>query len=386
MTAAFFLRKKGHRVTVFEARPKPGGMLRYGIPDYRLPRDVLDKEIDRVLKVGVELRTGQKLGENLDPLRLREEGYDAVFIAVGAQSSKKIALEGTDEKDVLWGLEFLVRVNEGRQVEVRDRVAVIGGGSVAVDVALTARRLGARNVVMACLENREEMPALPWEIEMAEEEGVEVLTSWGPHRITGGNGTVLGIELSRCVSVFDKDGNFSPVFDDTRKSLDAQQVILAVGQTTDLGFCDDFVFSDDRRAITVKKGLIAADSETQETGVDGVFAGGDTVSGPSTIVEAIAAGRRAANAMDKYLGGRGIIDSSRETAAASYNGDRPRGFADLKRAESPSLAVGERHKGFSEVDLCFDDEHAAYEVNRCLHCDLEYRLAVESTTRTGSEV
>jgi NADH-quinone oxidoreductase subunit F len=221
---------------------------------------------------------------------------------------------------------------------------------------------------------------------MAEEEGVEILTSWGPHRINGGNGTVLGIELSRCVSVFDKDGNFSPVFDDTKKSLDAEQVILAIGQSTDLGFCDGFVFASDRRAIPVTNGLIPADSETQETAVDGVFAGGDAVSGPSTIIEAIAAGRRAANAIDKYLGGRGIIDPPRENGAASYTGERSRGFADLKRAELPVLVVGERHQGFAEVDLCYDDEHAAYEVNRCLHCDLEHRLAVGPTTRTGSEV
>jgi NADPH-dependent glutamate synthase beta subunit-like oxidoreductase len=380
LTAAFYLRKNGHRVTVFEARSKPGGMLRYGIPYYRLPEDVLDKEIDRILGVGVELRTGWKLGENLDPLRLRNEGYDAVFIAVGAQSSKKIALKGSDRKDVLWGLEFLVRVNEGERVDVRDRVVVIGGGSVAVDVALTARRLGARNVVMACLESREEMPALPWEIEMAEEEGVEILASWGPHSITGGNGTVSGIELSRCVSVFDEAGNFSPVFDDTRNTLETDQVILAIGQSTDLGFCDGFSpWSDDRRGMPVKDGLLSADPETQETGVDGVFAGGDTVSGPSTIIEAIAAGRRAAISMDKYLGGRGIINSPREEdATATYKGDRPRGFADLKRVDPASLVVSERLDGFDEVELCFDDEHAVHEANRCLHCDLEHRLAVKT--------
>jgi len=379
LTAAFYLRKNGHRVTVFEARSKPGGMLRYGIPNYRLPEDVLDKEIDRILGVGIELRTGWKLGENLDPVQLRKEGYDAVFIAVGAQSSKKIAVEGSDQKEVLWGLEFLVRVNEGERGDVRGRVVVVGGGSVAIDVALTARRLGARNVVMACLESREEMPALPWEVEMAEEEGVEILTSWGPRRITGGNGTVSGIELRQCVSVFDEAGDFAPAFNDTRKTIDTDQVILAVGQTTDIGFCDDFsAWSQDRRDIVIKDGLIPADPETQETGVEGVFAGGDTVSGPSTIIEAIAAGRRAAIAMDKYLGGRGIINSPREEgAAATYDGDRPRGFADLKRVDPPSLVVSERLEGFAEVDLCFEGEHALYEINRCLHCDLEHRLATK---------
>jgi NADPH-dependent glutamate synthase beta subunit-like oxidoreductase len=386
LTAAFYLRKKGHKVTVFEARSKPGGMMRYGIPDYRLPEDVLDREIERVLRVGVELRTERKLGEGLDPVQLRKEGFDAVFVAVGAQYSKKIPLDGTDKKDVLWGLEFLIQVNEGRQVDVKDRVVVIGGGSVAVDVALTAKRLGARQVVMACLENREEMPALPWEVAMAEEEGVEIRTSWGPRRITGDDGTVAGIDLMRCVSVFDENGDFSPVFDDATDSLEADQVILAVGQATDVGFCDDLFFIDDRRPVPVTNGLIAADPVTQQTSIEGVYAGGDAVTGPSTLIEAIAAGRRAANAIDKHLGGTGIIETERESGApGAYNGDRPRGFADLKRAEPPVLTVGERHREFAEVDLCYDDENAAYEVNRCLHCDLEHRLAAKADGNPESE-
>jgi len=219
LTAAFYLRKQGHGVTVFEARSKPGGMLRYGIPDYRLPEDVLDKEIDRILGVGIVLRTSQRLGENLDPARLKEEGFDAVFVAVGAQLSKKIPLVGSDLEDALWGLDFLTRVGEGEQVSTRKNVFVIGGGSVAVDVALTALRTGARKVIMACLESREEMPAHPWEIEMAEEEGIEILNSWGPHRITGSNGAVTGIELVQCISVFDEEGNFSPEFNDTMKNI-----------------------------------------------------------------------------------------------------------------------------------------------------------------------
>jgi NADPH-dependent glutamate synthase beta subunit-like oxidoreductase len=380
LTAAFFLRKKGHRVTVFEARSEPGGMMRYGIPYYRLPEDVLDGEIKRVLSVGIELKTGQTLGENLDPAKLREEQFDAVFIAVGAQTSKKIALEGQNRQDVLWGLDFLVRVNEGEAVDVKERVVVIGGGSVAVDVAMTAKRLGARDVVMACLEQRHEMPANPWEIETAEEEGIEILNSWGPRRITGGDGGVSGIELVRCVSVFDDRGNFAPVFDETKRSLDTEQVILAIGQTAELDFCRDFGFAADQNEIPVGNGLISADPQTQETEVDGVFAGGDAVSGPSTIIHAIAAGRRAATHIDRYLGGDGIVSPShkRSAAAVSYEGKRTYGFADLKRTTPPTLAVDERHEGFAEIDLCYDDEQVVDEVNRCFHCDLEHCLAIES--------
>ncbi len=193
LTAAFYLRKKGHRVTVFEARPKPGGMLRYGIPRYRLPEDVLDREIDQLLKTGIEMRTGRKLGADLQIEQLRQEGYEAVFVAVGAQLSRKIELAGSELEHVDWGVEFLSRVAEGRPAAVRERVVVVGGGNVAVDVALTALRLGAKKVMLACLEKREEMPANPWEIEQALAEGVEMHYSWGPSRILGQDGaTSLG--------------------------------------------------------------------------------------------------------------------------------------------------------------------------------------------------
>jgi NADPH-dependent glutamate synthase beta subunit-like oxidoreductase len=378
LTAAFYLRKQGHHVTVFEARSKPGGMLRYGIPNYRLPEDVLDAEIERILSVGIELRTDWKLGDNLDPVQLKKENYDAVFVAVGAQSSKKIPLEGSDLTDVLWGVDFMVRVGEGEAIDIKERIVVIGGGSVAVDAALTALRLGARNVVMACLESREEMPAHPWEIEMAEEEGVEILNSWGPHKIAGNNGVVSGIELVRCTSVFDDHGAFSPVFDETKKHLDTSQVILAIGQTAEIEFCQGFGFAEDYDDIPVKDGLISARSDTQATAAAGVFAGGDSVSGPSTIIEAIAAGRRAAVHIDKHLGGDGILGPRREKSAAdtAYQGEREPGFAELKRTAIPSLGIAERHKGFEEVDLCLSDDQAVGEVNRCLHCDLERCLAI----------
>jgi NADPH-dependent glutamate synthase beta subunit-like oxidoreductase len=390
LTAAFYLRKKGHQVTLFEARQKPGGMLRYGIPSYRLPEDVLETEIGNVLGSGIELRTGQKLGVDFEIDQLKREGFEAVFVAVGAQLSRKIELEGADLDDVFWGVEFLAAVAEGREMAVKDRVVVIGGGNVAVDVALTALRLGAKDVKLACLESREEMPANPWEIEQARQEGVEMLYSWGPEKICENDGKISSIELVRCTSVFDDEGNFCPYFDDTRKTIEADQVILAIGQASETAFCQDFCFLNDQRSLPVNNGLIAIDNATQETEMQGVFAGGDAANGPATVIEAIAAGRRAAVSIDIYLGGDGIIEVGSGNAARDelgrvecgsgngqpdYDGKREAGFAELKRVEVPSLPLNERHAGFSEVELGYNAEQVKAETQRCLQCDLEICLA-----------
>jgi NADPH-dependent glutamate synthase beta subunit-like oxidoreductase len=386
ITAAFYLRWKGHAVTIFEARPKPGGMLRYGIPRYRLPEDVLEKEIGRLLATGIELRTGHKLGVDFSVAQLRESGFDAVFLAVGAQLSRRIELEGSGLEGVHWGVEFLSQVAEGYPPAVRKKVAVVGGGNVAVDVALTALRLGAQKVSLACLEKREEMPANPWEIEQALAEGVELLYSWGPSRVLGKDGKVAGLELVRCTSVFDPQGNFCPYFDETKMTIAVDQVILAVGQASETAFCRDFCFLENEGGLPVQKGLIAVDSETQQTKMRGVFAGGDAANGPATVIQAIAAGRRAAVSIDTYLGGDGIIELGRRNAEAGmrtadlgngkcYDGRREPGFAELRRLEAQFLSLSERHKGFPEVELSFSEAEINGEVRRCLQCDLEIRLA-----------
>jgi NADPH-dependent glutamate synthase beta subunit-like oxidoreductase len=382
LTAAFYLRKKGHQVTVFEARPKPGGMMRYGIPDHRLPQDVLDKEINTILSTGIQLKTNHKLGVDFQIDQLKSDGFEAVFVAVGAQLSRKIELPGSDLDDVHWGVEFLTAVAAGTVVPVRDRIVVIGGGNVAVDVALTALRLGAKHVAVACLESREEMPANPWEVEQALEEGVEMLFSWGPGKIMENDGKVSGLELARCTSVFDDQGNFCPYFDDTKKTVAADQIILAVGQASETAFCKDFCFLDDPGSLPVEKGLIAIDKTSQATEMRGIFAGGDVANGPATVVEAIAAGRRAAISIDKYLGGDGRFDLGRPKAKGgadqlSYNGKREFGFAELKRVEVPILPLSERHSGFAEVEQCYSDDQVQQEIHRCLQCDLEICLAKE---------
>ena len=198
LTAAFYLRKKGHRVTVFETRSKAGGMMRYGIPRYRLPEDLLDKEIKDIFDLGIEFKPDQALGKEVTLDRLKKEGYDAAFLGVGAQLSRRIPLEGADSADVFHGVDFLSRVAEGEEIRLKDRVIVIGGGSVAVDAALTAKRCGAKDVTAVCLEKREEMAAHSWEVEGALAEGVKIMPSRGPRKILTDKGRITGMEIIRC--------------------------------------------------------------------------------------------------------------------------------------------------------------------------------------------
>jgi NADPH-dependent glutamate synthase beta subunit-like oxidoreductase len=381
LTAAFYLRRKGHQVTVFEARPKPGGMLRYGIPRYRLPEDVLEKEISQLLSAGIQLKTRHKLGVDFNIEQLREEGFEAVFVGIGAQLSRRVELEGSDLHPVHWGVEFLTQVAEGRSIPVGEKVVVIGGGNVAVDVALTALRLGARQVSLTCLETRAEMPANPWEIEQARQEGVKLLYSWGPRRIIGSDGKVSGLELVRCTSVFDAQGKFCPYFDDATRTIAADQVILAIGQASETAFCQDFCFLDDQKDLPVQGGLIAVDAATQQTAARGVFAGGDATTGPATVIQAIAAGRRAAISIHRYLGGDGVIECGKWKAEGGYgqpyDGKREKGFAELMRIALPSLPLSMRRAGFDEVEMGCEEQQMSAEVHRCLQCDLEIGLARE---------
>jgi hypothetical protein len=238
--------------------------------------------------------------------------------------------------------------------------------------------MGARQVTMASLESREEMPANSWEIDMAMEEGVELLPSWGPHRILGDGDQVTGIELVQCTSVFDTDGRFCPAFGDAKKKVDVDQVILAIGQTSDLSCLAG------NGECTSKDHRIVADPETLETDIPGVFAGGEVVSGPGVIVEAVSAGKRAAAAVDRFLGGDGLIQRPKRDAlsATAYDGSRQRGFADLTRKGPPTLPVSERHTGFPEVELPLDDASAVEEANRCLQCDMEFQLIQENRSKT----
>ena len=383
LTAAFYLRKKGHAVTLLEARDEAGGMLRYGIPAYRLPQEVLDKEIGDILDMGVDFRPGTALGEQVTLEQLRAD-HDAVLLAVGAQESRKIKLEGADHPDVLWGVEFLAAARAGREMRLKERVAVVGGGNVAVDVALTALRTGASSVAMVALESREQMPAFHWEVEEALQEGVELLPSWGPGRILVDGGGVVGIKLVQCTSVFDDSGAFCPLFGEETRELACDQVILAIGQSTDLSFLDP------KGAVLTLAGLIDVDLASQGTALEGVFAAGDAAAKapgtPGTIINAIAAGRGAGAAIDRYLGGDGDLAETLCEAGDPpvYTGEREPGFADRERVAMPVLEPAERVKSFVEVACGFDAEAAVHEARRCLNCDLEIVMAREGGPVSGT--
>lgn len=369
LTAAFYLRKLGHAVTVFESSPQAGGMMRYGIPAYRLPPAVLDKEINDILDLGIEFKPNQTLGKDFTLDQLKDNGYDAIFIAIGAQLSRRIPLEGSDLPGVLWGVDFLRQVAEGEEVAIKDKVVVIGGGNVAVDVSLSALRCGAREVTMACLERREEMPAHEWEIESALAEGIKLLPSWGPDKILHENGRITGISLIECTSVFDDQGNFSPTFGQEKKEIEADQVILAIGQASDVSFLEK------ESEISIEKGLIVVDQDTLATGRQGVYAGGDVVAMPGAIIHGIAAGRKAASSIDKALGGTGDIEETlfeREPPDQSIGRDE--GFAGWPREKMPELEAKVRCRNFQEVSLGYAEGQAEKEARRCLQCDLRLYL------------
>ena len=361
LTAAYYLVSQGHEATVFDSFPKPGGMMRYGIPNYRLPQDRLDKDINNVLEWGVTFKGNTTIGKDITMDQLKKD-FDAIFVASGANGSIKIPLEGSEKKGVLWGWDFLRDIGLGKEFDFSGDVIVVGGGNVAIDVALTAKRMGGQNVYLYCLEKREEMPAHEWEIARAEEEGVFINNSWGPKKVLGEE-KATGLSLVECTSVFDNAGNFNPAYDEEiTYKVEGNHIILAVGQAADLDFIER------QNNINSSRGWIDVNEADLSTGEKGVFAGGDVVSGPDSIIGAIAHGRKAATAIDKYLGGDGKIDEilatpEDEVILSEFVVEvKPRN--DLKL-----LKPWERTSGFDQVELALNDEQIADESSRCLNCD-----------------
>jgi len=362
LTAAYYLAKLGHTITAFEASSQAGGMLFTGLPPFILPRDVLQSEIDTILSLGMELKLNSPV-ENLGDII--KDKYNSIFIATGLPQGRKLPIPGADLDGVLIGVEFLRDINLSREIKLGKRVLVLGGGGVACDVARSALRLGAAEVHMVCLESRKAMPAWPSELDEAEKEGVIIHPSRTFTKILGDGVHVSGLEcLNLRWAKFDSEGGLHmEAIKGSEHILEADTVIFATGQSSDIALVSDY----NEIAIS-KRGTIVVDPSTLETGVKGVFAGGDATSGPASIIEAIAAGRQAATSIDKYLGGEGMID---ENLVAYEEGILPVGFQPIgERTVPPSLPVAERLSTFDEVEFNFSEDMAIREANRCLRCDL----------------
>lgn len=377
LTAAYYLARKGHAVTVFEAFEKPGGMMRYGIPEYRLPHDILDAEISEIEAAGVEIITGKKI-ESLEELA----DFDAIFLALGAHRGIKLGIPGEDEVGVLDCIDFLRRVKLGYPVELGERVAVIGGGNAAIDAARTAlrlgadadqevldasrmaRRLGAKDVRILYRRSPTEMPASPEEVREAMAEGVQIEFLTAPIKMSKENGSVRVDCVRMRLGPVDASGRRQPEpIPGSEFSIYVDRVISAIGEAPEIpeGF----------GLRQTEWGTLVVDPDTLMTERAGVFAGGDVVTGPASVIEAIAVGRRAASSIDRYLGGDGDIS---EILIAPEE-DEPFELEEGERRRVPirTLAIQERLGGFREVELGYTAEEAISEARRCLMCDLEER-------------
>jgi len=370
LSAAYYLIQMGHEVTIFEALPKPGGMLRYGIPDYRLPKNILDQEITAITEPGVIIKTNQALGKDFTINSLLKDGFHAIFVAIGAHQSQKMSIEGEDLEGVLLGTDFLRSVASGQPAELGKRVVVIGGGNTAVDAARTALRLDAEEVTILYRRSRAEMPAAEWEVEETEEEIIKIHFLAAPVRIMGKNGRVDGIECIKMVlGEPDTSGRRRPEpISGSEFVLSADSIIAAIGQRPDLSFLEKA--SD----LGIERGNIMADPETLLTNIKGVFAGGDCVTGAATAVEAIAAGRKAAIAIGHYLGGEDLVAAKMPFNISKGKLNELMGVEEFvqiehrPRRKMPNLRPNERRSNFQEIELGYTEDMARKEAERCLEC------------------
>jgi len=358
LTASYYLARLGHGVTVFETHSQPGGMMRWGIPRFRLPEDILNAEINNIKDVGVEIRINTKV-KSIDEISSR--GFDAILIAVEAQRGLKIGVKGEDVPQVMDGVSFLREVNAGKKVKLTGKVCVVGGGNTAIDVARSALGLGADQVVLIYRRSRKEMLANAEEVDEAAEEGVEMLFQVFPSKITFKNGT-LHMECVRTElgSLDESDRRRPIVVRGSEHSLYCNFIIAATGQKPEISEKFGLALGNDN--------LLAVDKETMATSKKGIFAGGDVVTGPTSVIEAIAAGRRATISIDKYLNGKGDITEKLVTPEGEVTHFMP--DLTVTRLKIPKLPSKERISSFTVVEQPLTEEAAIEEAKRCLRCDL----------------
>jgi len=388
LSAAFYLRRLGHQVTIFEKLPKLGGMRRYGIPEYRLPKKILDWEIEGILQLGITVTTGVEFGKDFTMDFLRAEGFDAVFLAVGAWNEHELNVEGHDLPGVYSGIEFLERFHTGEDVKAGERVIVVGGGNTAIDAARSALRLGSRVVSIVYRRSRDEMPANPAEIIAAEEEGIHFRFLSAPNRILGDGGKVSGLEVQGMkLGEPDRSGRRRPVpVEGSIETIECDMIIEAVGQYPDL----DFLKEEGSPDLQVTKwNTIDASEDTLQTDIPYVFTGGDCFTGPALMADAIGAGRYAARSIHYYVT-EGEIPPVRDRQTGFIPESMHKSIIDVgfkPRVHEPIVTLDDRLGTFKEVEGTIDEEDARYEAGRCLNCgifcydrDQEARKLVEEET------
>jgi formate dehydrogenase beta subunit len=392
LTCAYFLRRLGHQVNIFEAMPKLGGMLRYGIPEYRLPKEVLDWEIQGIMDLGIDYHTNVKFGHDFDLSSLVAAGFDAVFLAIGAWKDASLRVEGENLKGCYTGIDFLSRLAAGEAPRIGQTAAVIGGGNTAIDCTRNLIRLGAKKVYIVYRRTRGEMPANEVEIDAAEHEGVQFLFLAAPVSIKGdadGNATHLEY-LKMELGEPDASGRRRPIpIEGSETLLETDMIITAIGQSPDVSFTER---SQKRLAElrTTRWSTIDVNPQTLQTNIPYLFAAGDAATGPSLVVEAIGGGRRAARSIHQYIMGQAVASQPKELGKdliAESIFDQVEGVVKNPRAPMPELPVEERICSFVEVDQVLTESAAKGESNRCLSCCLTcYNKDAAASVASGIKV
>ena len=364
LAAAYSLARAGYQVTVFEKLPVKGGMMAVGIPEYRLPRDILQGEIKVIEELGVTIQTGVTFGKDVTLESLKNDGFSALFLAIGLHGGRKLGVENEDVEGVLQGVEFLRDSAMGKDVPIGKEVIVVGGGNVAIDVALTAKRKGAEKVTLICLERREEMPAWQHEIEEALEGDIEIVNSFGPKSFyIDKSNRVSGIEFKTCTAVFDENGRFSPQYDeDACQPLFGDTIIISIGQSADLSYIKE-------QSIGISRvGGLEADPVTLQTPIDWVFAGGDAFYGPKSVVDAVACGKEAAESIHRYINGLDLAEGREQ----NWDFEKPAVAMESLKPRTPvrCLDPDARECNFLEVSFGYDETEARAEADRCLRCGI----------------
>ncbi len=364
LSCAFYLAQKGYYPTVFEKNERAGGMLTYGIPSYKLAKNIIDAEIDIIREMGVEIKLGVEVGKDVTLDELRAQGYKAFYIAIGCQGGKLLGLDGENAPNVTTAVEFLKTANcGGRKVE--GRTVVVGGGNVAIDAARVSARSGEESVTMLCLEGRDEMPASKEEVEEAQADGVEIKNGWGPVRVICENGVATAVEFRKCVSVFDENKRFAPVYDDSMTiEIPAENVIFAIGQAVVLG--------DLLKGSKVELGrgnYPSADKLTYQTADPDIFVGGDVFTGPKFAIDAIAQGHEAAESLHRYVqhGHMTIGRNRREFAMLDTDNIKVENYDNASRQFSP-VDTSLDSKSFEDNHGTLTEEQVKIETSRCLGC------------------